>query len=175
MDGSGNRGINRSGFPEVLLTEGPCEMNVKTYVFCKHVKSVKQYEEIFKQLSSNKCGQARGYQFVMCRAEVGESGQVKVLGMVQFEKEPGLIEQIGRDAVIEQDKYTLRYLLDASSGIQFFREIHDCNVNNAYIWLECGGTGQIFKHGVFVGNWQIENCTHLGSIGQEVMDVIFCK
>ena len=43
---SGNGNINRSGFPEVLLTEGPCETGVSTYVFCQPVKSVEQYEKI---------------------------------------------------------------------------------------------------------------------------------
>ena len=168
---SGNRSINSYGFPKVLLTEGPCEMDVSTYVFCRPAKSVKQYEEIFKDLSRNKCGQERGYRFVMCRAEVGESGWVKVLGMVQFED---------NTSNATHAEYTLKYLLDPTCEALFFREIQDCNANNAYIWLECGGAGQIFKHGVFVGHWQIENCTHLDADadGQNVMDdmdVIFCK
>ena len=180
MDASGNWTVtgrtntsgNRSRFPKALLTKGPCEMGVTTYVFYIYAKSVKQYEEIFKQLNSNKCGQERGYQFVMCRAEVDESGQVKVLGMVQFEKEPFLIDEI------VQYKNALKRLLDASGGIPFFREIHDCNVNNVYGWLVGVGTGRIFKHGVFVGSWHIdENCTHLGSSEQDDMydmDPIFC-
>ena len=147
----GNRSINRSGFPGVLLTEGPCETDVSTYAFCQPAESVKQYEEIFKQLNSNKCGQERGYQFVMCRAEVDESGQLKVLGMVQFEKEPFLIDEI------VQYKNALKRLLDASGGIPFFREIQDCNVNNVYGWLVGVGTGRIFKHGVFVANWTVED------------------
>ena len=148
---SGNRSINSSRFPEALLTKGPCEMGVATYVFYIHAKSVKQYEEIFKQLNSNKCGQERGYQFVMCRAEVDESVQVKVLGMVQFKKEPFLIDEI------VQYKNVLKRLLDVSSGIPFFREIQDCSVNNVYGWLVGVGRGRIFKHGVFVGNWTVED------------------
>ena len=154
---SGNRSINRSGFPGVLLTEGPCETDVSTYVFCQSAKSVEQYEEIFKDLSHGRPGEGRNYKFVMCRAEVGESGQVKVLGMVQFEQEPGLIAQAGPNAVIEQDKYALKCLLDANSETQFFHEIQDCNVNHTFLWLKHEGTGQIFKHGVFVANWTVED------------------
>ena len=160
MNASGNRVVTdrtKSCFPGVLLTGGPRETDVSTYVFYIYPKSVEQYEEIFKQLNSNKHGQECGYQFVMCRVVIEESGQVKVLGMVQFKKEPGLIEQVGCDAVIEQDKYTLKRLLDASSGIPFFHEIEDCNVNNVYEWLEWRGTGRIFKHGVFVGVWHIND------------------
>ena len=124
---------------------------VSTYVFCQPAKSVEQYEEIFKQLNSNECGQECGYQFVMCRAEVDESGQVKVLGMVQFEKEPFLIDEI------VQYKNALKRLLDANSETQFFREIQDCNVNNTFLRLKYEGTGQIFMHGVFVANWSVED------------------
>ena len=141
---SGNRRINRSVFPPVLLTEGPCETLVSTYLFYQPAKSVEQYEEIFKQLNSNECGQERCYHFVMCRAEVDESGQVKVLGMVQFKKEPFLIYEI------VQYKNVLKRLLDANSETQFFREIEDSNVNRAFLWLKDEGTGQVFKHGVFV-------------------------
>ena len=151
---SGNRSINSSRFPNGLLMEGPCHMRVTTYAFYIYAKSVKQYEEIFKQLNSNKHGQECGYQFVMCRAEVDESGQVKVLGMVQFEKEPFVIDEI------VQYKNVLKRLLDVDGGIPFFREIQDCNVNAIYGWLTGVGTGRIFKYGVFVGSWHIDDCIH---------------
>ena len=146
MDASGNRSVtantsgNGSMFPGWLLTEGPCKMRVTTYAFYTYAESVKRYEEIFKQLDSNKWG----YQFVMCRAEVVESGQVKVLGMVQF---PFVINEI------VAYKNVLKRLLDASSGIPFFREIEDQRVNDVYIWLHHGGRGKIFKHGVFADYW----------------------
>ena len=147
-----NTSGNGSEFP-ALLMKGPCEtgvMDVANYAFYTYAESVKQYEEIFKQLNSSKWAREHGYQFVMCRAEVDESGQVKVLGMVQFEKEPFLIDEI------VQYKNALKRLLGASSGIPFFREIHDCNVNCVYRWLKYKGTGQIFKLGAFVFNWAVE-------------------
>ena len=162
MNASGNWAItdrtNTSGryqcpgnidvFPEELLTEGPCEMDVSTYVFWYSAKSVERYEKIFKDLRRKGQGASRrNYQFVMCRAEVDG----RAPGMVQFEKgrDPFGCETI--DAV--HAEYALRYLLDPSVCPQFFHEIQDCNVNNVYLWLKKGGTGQIFKHGVFVGNW----------------------
>ena len=155
MDASGSRPVtgsvytsgNGSMFPGWLLTEGPCKMCVTTHAFYTYAKSVKQYEEIFKQLNSNKWEKECGHQFVMCRAEVDESGQVKALDMVQFWKEPFVIGEI----VVY--KNVLKRLLDASSGIPFFHEIEDRRVNDIYYWLYHGGRGKIFKHGVFVDYW----------------------
>ena len=154
MDASGSRSVtgnastsgNGSMFPGLFLTEGPCKMHVATYAFYTYAKSVKQYEEIFKQLNSNKWEEKCGYRFVMCRAEVDESGQVKALGMVQFWKEPFVIDEIIH-------KNVLKRLLDASSGIPFFREIEDQHVNDIYIWLNRGGRGKIFKYGMFTDYW----------------------
>ena len=152
---------NIDGFPEELLTEGQCEMDVSTYVFWYPAQSVKQYKKIFKDLSSNKWGQGRrNYQFLMCRAEVDERGQTEVLGMVQFEKELDSMEH-------EHAKYALKYLLDPSRDPRFFHEIQDCNVNNVYLWLKKGGTGKdirTFKHGVFVGNWRMNGTSCLATI-----------
>ena len=178
MNSSGNRVVTDR---TKSWSKGVCKMNVTTYVFYIYPKSVKQYEEIFKQLNSNKHGQECGYQFVMCRVVIEESGQVKVLGMVQFKKEPFVIDEI------VQYKNVLKRLLDASSGIPFFHEIEDCNVNNVYEWLEWRGTGRIFKHGVFVeqdddssseqevttGCSGCSSCSTLGCSGNS-LDVIFC-
>ena len=139
---------NMVRFPEELLTEGPREMDVSTYVFWYPAQSVEQYEKIFKDLSRNKWGRGRrNYQFLMCCGEVDERGQTEVQGMVQFEKELDSMER-------EHAKYALKYLLDPSSNPRFFHKIQDCNVNNVYQWLKKRGTGKdnrTFKHGVFVG------------------------
>ena len=155
MDASGSRSVtgsaNTSGngrmFPALFLMKGPCKMRVATYAFYTYAKSVKQYEEIFKQLNSNKWEEECGYRFVMCRAEVGGSGPVKALGMVQFWKEPFVIDEI----VVY--KNALKRLLDASSGIPFFHEIEDQHVNDIYIWLRDEGRGKIFKYGMFTSYW----------------------
>ena len=148
MDASGSRSVAGSGsmFPGLFLTEGPCKMRVATYAFYTYAKSVKQYEEIFKQLNSNKWEEKRGCRFVMCRAEVDESGQVKALGMIQFWKESFVMGEIIY-------KNVLKRLLDASSGIPFFRKIEDRHVDDIYVWLYHGGRGKIFKHGMFTHYW----------------------
>ena len=154
MDASGNQVITtKSWFPNYLLKKGPlCETDVSTYIFCHHGKSAEQYEKIFKQLNSNECGQECGYQFVMCREEVDESGEAKVLGMVQFKKEPFVIDEI------TQYENVLKRLLDASRGIPFFQKIEDCNVNHLHEWLEWFRTEQrLFKHGVFVPSRYIDD------------------
>ena len=147
VTGSANTSGNGTMFPGLFLMEGPCKMRVTTYAFYTYAKSVKQYEEIFKQLNSNKWEEECGYRFVMCRAEVDESGQVKALGMIQFWKEPFVIDEI----VVY--KNVLKRLLDASSGIPFFREIEDQHVNDIHVWLHHSGRGKIFKHGMFTGYW----------------------
>ena len=133
---------NIDGFPEELLTKGLYEMDVSTYVFWYPAKSVKQYEGFFEKLNSNK-SKPRNYQFLMCCAEVDKRGRTEVLGMVQFEKEHDPMER-------NHAEYTLKYLLDPATCPRFFHEIQDCNVNEIYLWLKNGGTGRIFKHGVFV-------------------------
>ena len=103
---------NMVRFPEELLTEGPCEMDVSTYVFCYPAKSVEHFEKIFEGLSCDKWGRRRNYQFLMCCGEIDERGKTEVQGMVQFEKELDSLECEDNTTNAAYAEYTLKYLLD---------------------------------------------------------------
>ena len=135
---------NMVRFPEELLTEGPCEMDVATYVFWYPTKSVEHFEKNFKGLSRN-----RNYQFLMCCAETNERGNTEVQGMVQYDKEVNSFEC--KDTTYAA--YALKEVFDPNCA-RFFHKIQDDNVNNVYQWLKKRGTEnevRTFKRGIFVG------------------------
>ena len=142
---------NMVRFPEELLTEGPCEMDVSTYVFRYPTDNVESFEKNFKAVHSDKWGprRCRNYEFLMCCGEREERGMTEVQGMVQYEKEfsPFECENTTHAA------YALTKVF-GPYGARFFHKIQDDNVNNVYRWLKQRGTEndiQTFKHGVFVG------------------------
>ena len=138
-------------FPKELLTEGPCEMDVATYVFLYPTESVEHFEKNFKSLECDKWGarRNRNYQFLMCCAKTDERGNTEVQGMVQYEKELDSLQ-------CKSPTYAEAGLLDVfwPYGSRFFHKIQDDNVNNVYQWLKNRGTEndiQTFKRGIFVG------------------------
>ena len=138
-------------FPEELLTEGPCEMDVATYVFLYPTKSVEHFEKNFKTLGRDKWGprRNRNYQFLMCCAETDERGNTEVQGMVQYDKELDSFE-------CKRPNYAEFGLIDVFGpyAARFFHKIQDDNVNNVYQWLKKRGTEnevRTFKRGIFVG------------------------
>ena len=148
-----NATINIGGFPEVLLTEGLCEMDVTTYVFWYTSESTKVLEERLNDVRYDNGGpcRQRDYQFLMFCAVIEERGRAEALGMVQFEKET----HPHRCKRKNEAEVPLRKVFGPRSA-RFFHEIQDCNVNDVYLWLKNRGTGQIFDHGVFVGNWRMD-------------------
>ena len=142
---------NMVRFPEELLTEGPCEMDVSTYVFWYPTDSVERFEKNFEVLRSDKWGPRhnRNYQFLMCCAEIDERGKTEVQGMVQYDKKLHSFEC--KDTTYAA--YGLKKVF-APYCARFFHKIQDGNVNNVYRWLKKRGTGndiRTFKRGVFVG------------------------
>ena len=137
-------------FPEEFLTEGPCEMDVATFVFCYPTDNIEVFEKNFNAVHSNKWGphRNRDYQFLMC-CFGEERGMTEVQGMVQYEKEIHPLEC--------EDTTHAAYVLTkvfGPYGARFFHQIEDTNVNNVYRWLKKRETGngiQTFKTGVFVG------------------------
>ena len=137
-------------FPEELLTEGPCEMDVLTYVFRYPADNVESFEKNFKAMHSDKWGPRRNrdYQFLVC-CFGEERGMTEVHGMVQYEKEthPPECENATHAA------YVLTKVFSPYKA-RFFHQIEDTNVNAVYRWLkkqETRNAIQIFKSGVFVG------------------------
>ena len=54
---------NIDGFPEELLTEGPCETDVSTFVFWYPTKSVEHFEKNFEVLGRDKWGPRRNRNY----------------------------------------------------------------------------------------------------------------
>ena len=128
-------------FPEELLTEGPCEMPVTTYVFWFPFDSVEHFEKACKSIPR------RDFQFLTCCVERDERGKPEGQGIVQYDKE------LHSFSCTQSPEYMLRYKFGHCA--RFFHQIQDANVNNAYRYIKKrevqAGIIKTFKRGAFVG------------------------
>ena len=134
-------------FPEELLTEGPCEMPVTTYVFWFPFDSVEHFEEACKRIP--RCD----FQFLTCCVERDERGKPEGQGIVQFDKELHSFQS----KCIASAEAVLRYKFGYCA--RFFHQIQDANINNVYRYIkkrEVQAGIKTFKRGAFVGLVDIE-------------------
>ena len=134
-------------FPEELLTEGPCEMPVTTYVFWFPFESVEHFEKACKDIPR------RDFQFLTCCVERTETGRQEGQGIVQFDKEL----HSAQSTSIGSAEAVLRYKFGSSA--RSFHKIQDANINNVYRHIkkrEVQAGIKTFKRGGFVGIVNLE-------------------
>ena len=142
---------NKKMFPETLMTQGPCEMSVRTYAFVYLRLSVEKFEKSSQTIKNMWSRDFRqDIQFFTWYGEMDEHGRLEVRGMVQFVDKYNANEDTA--------KVWLAYRM-SSSHPHFLQRIQDVNINKVYRYIKKQEAKVGLKHferGVFVGFVDLE-------------------